>query len=120
MNHHHSAAEISRRMCEHLQSTLSSRIPNLIRSESTQWCGLSQAGRNRFAYVNHRKRMYRIEVWCMGDPAQLQLHTRLNVQTRQPTTGGFGERFQARVFVDSNDYIEEIAEMLFRVSFPLS
>lgn len=119
MNHHHSASEGSRRMCERLESTLVSRIPNLLRSESNQWCGFSQAGGSKFAYVNHRKKMHRIEIWCMGEPDELQSYTQLQVHKRQPTTGGFGKKYQARVFLDSPEYIEEVANMLFKVSFPL-
>lgn len=117
MNYHRSASEESRQMCEKLENILTNRIPNLIRSESEQWCSLNQIGRSKFAYVNHRKRLHRIEIWCIGDPEKLQSHTKLAVQKRQPTTGGFGDRYQARVFVDSERYLDEIAEMLVQVSF---
>jgi hypothetical protein len=56
----------------------------------------------------------------MGDPEKLQSHTKLVVQKRQPTTGGFGDRYQARVFVDSARYLDEIANMLLLVAFPSS
>ena len=120
MNRHRSASEESRQMCEHLEDILATKIPNLIRSESEQWCSLNQNGRSKFAYINHRKRLHRIEIWCMGDPEELQSRTKLVVQKRQPTTGGFGKLYQARVFVDSINYLDEIADMLLHISFPLS
>src|SRR3990172_7049038 len=97
-NYHNQASDESRRMCLELYELLSKSISNLERTESQQWCGLAQSGRSKFAYINHRKRMSRIEIWCMGDPADLQRHTRLKVQKRRPTTGGFGKRIQ-RVFL---------------------
>ena len=119
-NYHNRASDESRWMCEKLEAILASKIQHLIRSESQQWCGLSQQGKSVFAYVNHRRRMKRIEIWIMGDPEKLQRHTTLTVQKRLPTTGGFGARFQSRVFIDSRDHLDEIANMLCVVSFPLS
>ena len=120
MNYHESASEQSRYMCEELERLLTRKIANLVRSEAVQWCSLSQPGRSKFAYINHRKRMERVEIWCMGDPEDLQRHTTLRVQKRKPTSGGFGDRYQARVFVDSPTHLEDVANMLLIVSFPIS
>ena len=120
MNYHKRASEESRRMCEALEQLLARKIANLVRSESEQWCSLNEVGRSKFAYINHRRRMHRIEIWCMGDPENLQRHTKLKVQKTLPTTGGFGDRYQARVFVDSPSYIEDVANMLMLVAYPMS
>jgi hypothetical protein len=107
-------------MCETLERILAMRIPNLIRTESEKWCGLDQFVRSEYAYINYCKRPRRIEIEYRGNPEKLQSHTKLVVQTRQLTTGGFSDRYEARVFVDSATYLEEVASMLFLVSFPSS
>jgi len=120
MSDHEEACDESKALCDRLFECLSQRIPNLNRVETIRWCGLYQQGRNRFVYVNHRKRMSRIEVWCLGDPAELQSITTLNVEHRQPTTGGWGELFQSRFFVDHLSEIDPACELLYQVSYRLS
>jgi len=120
MNYHESSSEDSQRMCEELERSLSTKIPNLKRSVAQQWCSLNQLGRSKFVYIKHRKRTGGLELWCMGKPSDLQAHTKLAIRERQPSSGGFSERFQARVKVESMNYVEEIADMLLQVSYKVS
>jgi len=120
MSDHMEASEESKSLCDKLYERLSKRISNLQRVETQRWCGLYQPNRNRFAYINHRKRMHRIEVWCLGDPTELQRNTTLNVKPRQPTTGGFSALFQARFFVDHPSEIETACDLLYQISYRLS
>lgn len=121
MNTDHTlASDESKEFCDVLFAKLSELIPNLQRMSSKRWCGLFQQGRSRFTYVNHRKRLSRVEVWCLGNPADLKKHSKLDIEERQPTTGGFGKLYQARFFIDAHSQIENAVQTLYRVSFPNS
>lgn len=120
MSDHDDACEESRNFCDGLYQCLSKKIPNLNKKETLRWCGLYQKGKKRFVYINHRKRMFRIEVWCLGDPTELQRYTTLNIEPRKPTTGGFGKLFQARFFIDHLSEIDSACELLYQVSYRTS
>ena len=64
--------------------------------------------------------MSRIEVWFLGKPEELSDYSALGFELRNPTTGGFGRQFQARVFVDSASQVAPLAELLFNVSYHLA
>ena len=120
MSAHEQACEDSRLLCDKLYQCLSRRISHLRCVETQRWCALYQRGRKRFAYLNHRKRLSRVEVWCLGDPATLQEDGNLTVRPRQQTTGGFGKAFQARFFLNNPSQINSACELLHRVSFTRS
>ena len=117
MSDHSESGEASRHLCNALSRELQQRIPFLRRVQSARWCGFFQEGRKRFAYVNHRKQMSRIEVWCLGDPEALAKESRLTVKERSPTSGGFGREFRARFFVDELSDVVSAAEALVSVSY---
>ena len=120
MSDHMEACEESKTLCNMLYECLSQRIPNLEQAETIRWCALYQQGRTRFAYVNHRKSMRRIEVWCLGDPVELQRGTSLNVVPRENMRGGWQRRFPARFFVDQPSEIDSACDLLYQVSYRLS
>jgi len=120
MSDHAEASPDSKAICDRLFGGLSSRILNLRRVESQRWCGVYQDGRRRFAYVNHRKGMSRIEIWCLGEPEELQKRTGLTINPRNPTTGGFGAAFSSHFFVDGFADADAACDVLFAVSFRLS
>ena len=72
MTGHAQAALESKALCDLLFSSLAKTVPRLSRSESERWCALYREDERRFAYVNHRKRLSRVEVWCLGDPSDLR------------------------------------------------
>jgi hypothetical protein len=117
---HSLASEKSKELCDLLFSKLKKLIPDLQISPSKRWCGFFKKGLSRFAFVNHRKRLSRIEVWCLGDPEVLQKNARLHVEERKATTGGFGILYQARFFVDAPSQIDEAVHILFEISYPKS
>ena len=117
MSDHTEASLESTVLCDKLYECLSKCILNLKKVQKQRWCGFYQQDRKRFAYINHRKTMSRIEVWCLGDPIELQESTRLNVEPRNPSSGGFGTQFEARFFVDSISDIDSACELLFTVSY---
>ncbi|MCK5345483.1 MAG: hypothetical protein KAR20_18870, partial [Candidatus Heimdallarchaeota archaeon] len=96
MSNHMAACEESKALCDKLYDCLSKKITNLKRSETKTWCALYQLDRARFAYVSHRKKMSRIEIWCLGDSAELQKNTSLHVIPREEIKGEWANRFQAR------------------------
>jgi hypothetical protein len=117
---HFIASKESREYCDILFSKLNKLIPNLQRSQSKEWCGFFKQGRSRFAYINHRKRLSRVEVWFLGDTSTLQKSNGLQVEERQPTTGGFGKQYQARFFIDAPSQIDEAVKILYEISYQKS
>ena len=120
MSDHSESCDESRALCDALFRGLSQKISDLQASRSMRWCGFFQSGRKRFAYINHRKTMARIEVWCLGEPGELAANPSLAVVPRTPTSGGFGEQFQARFLADGPSEIDAAIELLYRLSYPLS
>lgn len=120
MSGHSEACYESRVLSDSLFAHLKTKIPNLRRSETTRWCALFEEGKRRFAYVNHRKTMQRIEVWCLGAVEDFSRYPSLNVQLREPSTGGFSEDFQVRVFVDDASQTTLLADLLHSVSYQKS
>ncbi len=120
MSGHNEACEDSNILCDKLYECLLKKIINLKRKETKEPCGLYQEGRKRFAYIYHRKYIRRIEVWCLGDPEELQRKTTLKIKIRRiPTTGGFG-KFQASFFVNHQSEIKSACELLYQESYRLS
>ena len=120
MSDHTDCSPESRSLCDALFSGLRGRIPQLNRSQSLRWCAFFSSARNRFAYINHRKRMSRIQIWCLGEPAVLISATNLLVELRTPTTGGFAKQFQAKFFLDDILDIDAAVQLLYDVSFRMS
>jgi hypothetical protein len=120
MSNHTEACRILSILCESLYKSLATRIPKLQRVETKSWCSLFSEGKKRFAYINHRKNMERIEIWCLGDPAELQKNSQFNIEIRQPTTGGFGASFKSRFFLDNISQINNACEILSTISYNLT
>jgi hypothetical protein len=117
---HVKANKESQIICDRLFQCLSQKILNLYKSETQSWCGIYQEGRKRFAYIDHRKTLSYIEVWCLGDPADLQSKTVLGIEPRKPTSGGFGFNFQSRFRINNLDEVAEACELLYSISYKLS
>lgn len=120
---HSGASDESRDLCDALFQQLSQKIPDLQRSHLQKWCGISQnqEGRTRFAYINHRKTMSIIEVWCIGEPSELQSAAKtLEIKPRETIKGRWAERFQCRFFVEFPEQIPEVAEILYNISYKIS
>lgn len=118
MSDHTESCSQSQDLCDALFAQLVRKIPHLQRSQSARWCALFEDGRKRFAYVTHRKRMNRIEVWCLGEFEQLEEHSDLPVKPRTPTTSGW-RGFGGRIFVDDISQIDAAAELLCQVSYQI-
>ena len=120
MSAHLSASIESQNLCQKLYDRLQTKIPSLKRTQTKRWCGLYEPGRNRFAYISHRKTISRIEVWCLGDIEDLQRNARLNVIPRDEIRRGWEERFPARFFIDQESNIETACDLLYRISYHAS
>ncbi len=117
-NAHQQASEESQDLCDALFGQLEARIPDLRRDNLQKWCGFYQENHNRFAYINHRKTMSMIEVWCTGDPSELAAKAQsLQIKPRDIIRTGWEKRFQCRFFVSSLDQINEAAAILYQVSY---
>lgn len=79
-----------------------------------------EPGKNRFAYVSHRKKLPRIEVWCAGDVDKLISYSNINVIPREEIKGGWEERFSARFPLDDESNIIEACHLLFNISYKFS
>jgi hypothetical protein len=115
MSNHSEACNDSRKLCEYLFHCLAKNVPNLQRVETKSWCGFYSEGKKRF--VNHRKNMERREIWCIGEPDELQNNSNLTIELRQPTTGGFGALFKAHFFVNNISEINDVCKLLSIISF---
>lgn len=82
MSAHSEASYGSQHLCQKLFDNLAISIPRLKRQQTKRWCALFEPGRNRFAYVSHRKRLSRIEVWCSGDVDKLTKYYTTQQNTR--------------------------------------
>lgn len=116
MKAHYEASEQSRMFCEKLFEKLSLKIPNLKRSESQNWCGLNQINGPRFAYINHKKRLPRIEVWCTGDPEKLKKFDKLEVRLRDDIRGSWEERFPGRFIIENENQLDDAVILLITIS----
>jgi hypothetical protein len=120
MSAHTEASYESQYLCEKLFEMLLSRIPQLNRKQTKQWCALYDFGRNRFAYVSHRKRLSRIEVWCSGDVDELKKYSSIDVIPRDEIRGGWEEKFPARFVIDDESDIPAACDLLFNISYRAS
>mgnify|MGYP006900782241 CR=1 FL=1 len=117
---HAAASDESRALCDQLFLELRKLIPGLKRSEAEKWCGFYQNGTKRFAYIDHRKKIARIDVWCLGDPDAFGEFAGLDILKRKPTSGGFGRAFGCHFFLNDLADVALAAEALYVVSFALS
>ena len=120
MSAHSEASYGSQHLCEKLFQKLLDHIPQLEIKQTKQWCALFVPGKNRFAYVSHRKRLSRIEVWCAGDVDELTSFSRLNVMPREEIKGGWEERFPARFIIDDGSDISAACDLLVNISYKAS
>ena len=67
MTSHIKADAGSRALCEQLEEAIRASVPNIRSSYSKDTCALFEPGRNRFAYVYHRKDTDEIKVYFRGD-----------------------------------------------------
>ena len=120
MTAHAEASSDSKQLCQSLFDRLASRIPNLERRETKRWCALFQQGRNRFAYVGHRKTSGEIEVWCAGDIERLVNHGGMHVVPRAKMRIDWERRFPGRFFLKSSREVNGACALLYEVSFNAS
>jgi hypothetical protein len=120
MSDHSEASYESQQLCEKLFKRLLVYIPQIESKRTKQWCTLFVPGGNRFAYVSHRKRLSRIEIWCAGDVDELTSFSALDVIPREKIKGGWEERFPARFIVDDEADIPAACDLLFNISYKTS
>lgn len=120
MSAHKGACGESQQLCQLLVEELRRQIPKLHCRETKQWCALFEPGRNRFAYVSHRKTSGAIEVWCAGDVDALLAHGGAAVVRRAVIRGGWEERFPARFFLRTSRAIRGACTLLYEVSYRAS
>ena len=120
MTAHSEASDGSQYLCQELYEGLLKLIPELQRKQTKQWCAFFEQGKKRFAYVSHRKRMSRIEIWCAGDVDVLVSYSNLDVIPRDEIKSGWEEKFPARFVIDDSSDIPSACDLLFNVSYRVS
>lgn len=120
MTAHKAACGESQQLCQFLVEELRRRIPKLQCRETKQWCTLFEPGRNRFAYVSHRKTSRAIEVWCAGNVNDLVAHRGAEVVPRAVIRNGWEECFPARLFLTTARAIRGACILLYEVSYRAS
>jgi hypothetical protein len=117
MSAHSEASSGSQDLCQKLYELLSKCIPGLHCKQTKRWCALFKEGSKRFAYINHRKKMKKIEVWCSGDVDELSAHSGIHIIPRDKMRGGWEEGFPARIIIEDDSDIIHACDLLFNVSF---
>ena len=120
MNNHDEGHPGSVLLCDELFLQLRTKITDLQRASSLRWCGFFQQGKKRFAFVSHRRRNERLEIWFLGEAESLDAYPSLNIRQRTPTSGGFGKDFKSRFYLDDTSQLEEAVDLLFNVSYHAS
>ena len=121
MSNHQESCQRSRALCDGLFETLSQKVEGLQRTQVKTWCCFSGPGRRkRIAYVTHRVRNSRLEVWFLGDAAAASNYPQLSIRTRAPTEGTCGTNYQVRFCVENESQIKAVVDLLSSVSYPLS
>jgi hypothetical protein len=119
MSDHDEASAESRELCDALFEGLQRQIPDLRRNPTKRWCGFYEVGRNRFAYVNHRRVAVSVKVWCLGDAADLVDIPGLSIELRTPTQSGWSN-FGTKFAINDASAIPAAVEFLHHESYPLS
>jgi hypothetical protein len=117
MSDHGSASDGSKIICEKLFNALRKRIPKLQRAETKKWCAFFEPGKNRFAYLSHRKTSSGVQIWCAGDLDLLVRNSFFKVIPRDKIRGGWEERFPARFYLDHEHQIDAAVSLLFSISY---
>ena len=120
MSAHSEASYESQQLCKKLLKKLLGYIPKIECQQTKRWCAFFVSGRNRFAYVSHRKRLSRIEIWCAGNVNELTSFSALDVIPRKKIKGGWEEKFPARFIIDDESDIHVACDLLFKVSYKAS
>jgi hypothetical protein len=121
MSDHSNSSHESQNLCDQLFEALAPKIAGLQRTQVKRWCCYFKPGRQkRFAYVTHRIRTGKLEVWFMGGIDCAPSYPSLEIRARQPTVGTFGRDYPARFWIDRPAQIREAADLLFCVALPLS
>jgi len=93
------------------------KIPELKRNETKNWCAFYQKGRKRFAYINHRIRTSKIEVWCSGELNELVDKSKLEIFPREKIGYGWESNFPARFFLTNKNEIDSACNLLYEISY---
>lgn len=120
MSAHELASVGSKNLCDLLIKELQKKIPQLECARSKNWCGIFEPGKNRFAFISHRKKQNKIEVWCAGDVDDLTVPASINVIPRDKIRPGWEELYPARFFIENDSDISAASELLYRVSYASS
>lgn len=120
MNDHDESFIASASLCDTLFQELSKRIDDLQREKRQRWCCLFQLGHKRFAYVSHRKKSARLEIWFIGEVSASEQYPDLEIKWRTPTSGGFGQAFKARFYLDHLSQVQNAVDLLYHVSYSAS
>jgi hypothetical protein len=108
-------------MCVQLFEALRQRIDGLQCRKVKTWCCYFALGRRkRFAYVTHRVRTGRLEVWALGEIQDTSVFPNLDIRPRMPTEGTWGTNYPTKFSVRDQSQVRDAVEFLFSVSYPLS
>jgi hypothetical protein len=111
----------SQRLCDELCRLIAKAVPGLERAQVKNWCGLYEPGRSRFAYVNHRRRVPGLEIWCRGDTVALKKQPGIVFRERAVIPdGGWPKIFSGRFEIAAPDDLLAAANCLARVAYPAS
>ena len=108
---HDVACDGSALLCDHLFDRLNVELPKLRRKKVQRWCCFYHEGQNRFAYVTHRKRSVRLEVWFTNSQNLKGEFPELEIRPRSDTIGGW-KGFDSRFYVDTEHQAEQAAKLL--------
>lgn len=107
---HRSACNKSAALCDELFRELKSRLKGIPIRRSARYCCF---GNPRFAWINHRKKTSRIDVWCIGESQILEDRARAKGLDFARKHSVFGD---GRFVLTKHTDISDLADILIEVS----
>lgn len=108
--------------CDTLLSLMQKQILAIERKEAKNTCAISHQTGNRFVFLYHRKNSPNLRIYFRAEPDSEfhQVPLTLNLQKRTKINSAWEKNFPYFFELSPSDNLEEVAEFLVRVAYPLS
>jgi putative restriction endonuclease len=110
--------QTSKELFHAIAKRLNDKIAGLNVVETDKWYSFYQKGGKKFAYCSLAKRTAKISFWCLGnvDEIKHKYYGKIDFLKRRQSTGGFGKDFQTSFFIDNDDKVTDVVNLLVEIS----